>query len=72
MAFKKATYEKDFFGKKRKNEQQAPNIHDPIPHFAQNITKPEVQKLADALIDIDEKSYSGNLLMSNNCEPYLL
>ena len=67
---KKATYEKYVVGKKRKNEQQAPNIHDPIPHFAQNITKPEVQKLANALIDIDEKSNFGNLLMSNNCEPY--
>ena len=26
--------------------------------------------MANALIDIDEKSYLGNLLMSNNCEPY--
>ena len=57
-------------GKKRKNEQQAPNIHDPIQHFAQNITQPEVQKLANSLIDIDEKSYLGNLLISNDCEPY--
>jgi hypothetical protein len=70
MAFKKATYEKYVVGKRRKNEQQAPNIHDPITHFVQKSTKPEVQKLANVLIDIDEKSYLGNLLMSNDCEPY--
>ncbi|XP_028417051.1 uncharacterized protein LOC114541314 [Dendronephthya gigantea] len=69
IPFKKATYEKDI-GKKRKNNQQAPIVHNPIPQFAQNVTKPEVQKLANSLIDINEKSYLGNLLMSNDCEPY--
>ena len=72
IVFKKAVYEKDMkhSNKRKRSEPVKEEVYDSIPGFAKVIKKSEIEKLASKLNVMEEKSYLGSLLESNDCTPY--
>ena len=69
--FKKAVYEKDInTSNKCKRSQPSKEVYNPTPDFAKVVQQTEIQQLANKLNTLEEKSYLGSLLESNDCKPY--
>ena len=76
----KALFLKRLFAKKilknsnKRKRSQLPEeeVYNPTPDFAKVIKQTEIEKLASKLNAraLEEKSYLGNLLESNDCKPY--
>ena len=68
IALKKAVYEKDVRGEKRKNSFREIE-YDTCPEFAKTIEQNDIKKLANSLNSSDPNSYLGRLLESNERQP---
>ena len=54
---------------KRKRLQLSKDVYNPAPDFAKGVQQAEIQQLANKLNTLEEKSYLGSLLESNDCKP---
>ena len=72
IVFKKAVYEKDIKKNNKRKRSQPPKeeVYNPTPDFAKVVEQTEIEKLASKLNVLEEKSYLGSLLGSNDCKPY--
>ena len=68
IVFAKAVYEKDVKANKRKHRQSLPT-YNPAPNFSMTAQQIDIKNLATSLTEIDENSYLGNLLKSNDYQP---
>jgi hypothetical protein len=72
IVFKKTVYEKDIKNSNKRKRSQPPEeeVYNPTPDFPKVIKQTEIEKLACELNALEEKSYLGNLLESNDCKSY--
>jgi hypothetical protein len=70
VVFRRASYEKDKKGKKRKNLKTCDNINNPEPQYSQGVTQEKIQGLVSNLKESQKASYLCKLLESNQCQPF--
>ena len=72
IVFKKADYEKDIKSSNRHKRSHPfhEDMYNSTPDFAKVVKQTDIEKLACKLNAVEEKSYLGALLKSNDCKPY--